>query len=83
MATDVAAKRLDLPKVDLIVQCKPLKVHVCKKEAVCVYISYECVVRESVHHVCVCEEGERQTVGFIFSYLHHTRVFWFIYACIQ
>ena len=31
VATDVAAKRLDLPEVDLIIQCKPPKVHVCKK----------------------------------------------------
>ena len=62
MATDVTAKRLDLPEVDLIVQFKPPKVHVCKREAVCVYISYECVVRVCIMYVYARKERERQTV---------------------
>ena len=60
MATDVAAKRLDLPEVDLIVQCKPPKAHVCKKEVLCVYVSYECVVRVCIMYVYARKERERQ-----------------------
>ena len=86
VVTDVAAtcKRLDLPEVDLIVQCKPPKVHVCKKEAVCVYISYECVVRERVCIMYVYARKERETDSMVHLLLlaSYTCVL-VIYACIQ
>ena len=72
VATDVAAKRLDLPEVDLIVQCKPPKVHVCKKEAVCVYVSYECVVRVCTMYVYARKERERQYgLSSLINNFHH------------
>ena len=39
IATDVAARELDIPEVDLVIQCEPPKVRSC----VCVY---ECVYNE-------------------------------------